>query len=202
LRRGRAVIPASPRLPASGRGLAPGRFPAILSGGAAVTSGTWTGTVHRHGDGLRAGHPGYCYPRSTRPSWAASGIIFSRPTALEAEVSELLTEWCRARRWSASSVGSRPTRRRCALQGLYRTQRVELRLSGLATPLPSPTPRIPASGAADLRPKYNDRPRWSGPDARNGQVAAVILDPVSGRSRSGFRRCQGPGSPARRPADL
>ena len=101
---------------------APGQFPTYIERGRG--SHVWDVDGNEYVDGFMACGPallGYCYPEVDRAvaEQLAKGIIFSRPTALEVEVAELLVEMIPCAETVRFLRGAqRPIRQRCAWRAL------------------------------------------------------------------------------------
>jgi len=168
---------------------APGRYPTYIARGEG--SHVWDVDGNEYIDCFMACGPallGYCYPAVDRAiaEQLGRGIIFSRPTALEVEVAELLTEMipcAEAVRFlkggaEANSAALRMARAHtgreivliCGYRG-WHDQWAALRdLPGI--------PRVMSSLTVAF--EYNDLDSLQAAfDAHPDQVAAVIIDPIS-----------------------
>jgi glutamate-1-semialdehyde aminotransferase len=168
---------------------APGRFPTYIARGHG--SHVWDVDGNEYIDCLMALGPvllGYCYPAVDRAiaEQLARGIMFSRPTALEVEVAELLVEMvpcAEAVRFlkggaEANAAALRMARAytgreivlTCGYRG-WHDQWAVLRHS----------PGIPeALSSLTLSFAFNDLPSLQRAlEAHSGQVAAVMIDPVA-----------------------
>ena len=168
---------------------APGRFPTYIARGQG--SRVWDVDGNEYIDCLMALGPvllGYCYPAVDRAIAAqlARGIIFSRPTALEVEVAELLVEMApcgEAVRFlkggaEANSAALRMARAYtgreivliCGYRGWHDQWAVLRDSPGIPRALSSLTYGFAFNDLASLERALEAHP---------GQVAAVMIDPVA-----------------------
>jgi glutamate-1-semialdehyde aminotransferase len=168
---------------------APGRFPTYIARGQG--SHVWDVDGNEYIDCLMALGPvilGYCYPRVDRAisEQLARGIMFSRPTALEVEVAELLVEMvpgAEAVRFlkggaEANSAALRMARAYtgrevvliCGYRGWHDQWAVLRNSPGIPRALASLTGSFAMNDLASLERAL---------EAHSGQVAAVMIDPVA-----------------------
>ena len=188
--RARKVIPCVTQT-ASKRpqAFAPGRFPTYIARGKG--SHVWDVDGNEYIDCFMACGPavlGYCYPQVDRAiaEQLERGIIFSRPTALEVEVAELLTEMIpcaegvrflkggaeansAALRMARAYTG-RETVLICGYRGWHDQWAVLRDLPGIPRALASLTHGFSFNDLDSLRTAL---------DAHPSQVAAVMIDPVA-----------------------
>ena len=188
---GRSVsFPASRGRPSAPRGLCPRRFSGFIERGQGAR--VWDVDGNEYIDFVMACGPvtlGYCYPAVDQAilDQLRRGIIFSRPTALEGDVAELLAEMVPCAEMTrffkggaeANSAALRLARaytgRRMVASCGYRGWHDQWAVTH--TPV-----GIPAELAGlILEFRYNDLASLAAVlEASPGQVAAVILDAVSG----------------------
>jgi glutamate-1-semialdehyde aminotransferase len=196
--RARRVIPGVTQT-ASKRpeAFAPGHFPGYIERGRGCR--VWDVDGNEYIDMVMACGPvtlGYCYPEvdAAIAEQLRKGIIFTRPTALEVEVSELLTEMVPCAemvRFFKGGVEANSAALRIARAYTGRESVVSCGYRGWHDAWAvAHTPRgIPGALAPLISEwKYNDLDALERQlESRRGQVAAVILDPVSGElPRAGF----------------
>ncbi len=191
--RARRVIPGVTQT-ASKRpeAFAPGRFPSYIERGQG--SHVWDMDGNEYIDFVMACGPatlGYCYPAvgEAIAEQLQRGIIFTRPTALEVEVAEMLTEMvpcAEAVRFFKGGVEANSAAVRIARAYTDREGVVSCGYRGwhdqwAVTHTPRGIPRTLAPLTSEFR--YNDLESLEQAlESRPGQVAAVIIDPVSGQA--------------------
>lgn len=191
--RARRVIPGVTQT-ASKRpeAFAPGRFPSYIERGRGAH--VWDADGNEYIDFVMACGPatlGYCYPAVDEAiaEQLRRGIILTRPTALEVEVAEMLNEMVPCAEMvrffkggvEANSAALRIARAYTDREGVvscgYRGWHDQWAITH--TPRGIPRALIPLTSEF----KYNDLESLEQAlDSRAGQVAAVIIDPVSGQA--------------------
>jgi len=191
--RARRVIPGVTQT-ASKRpeAFAPGRFPGYIEHGRGAH--VWDVDGNEYIDFVMACGPatlGYCHPAVDQAiaEQLRRGIIFTRPTAVEVEVAEMLTEMVPCAemvRFFKGGVEANSAALRIARACTDREGVVSCGYRGwhdqwAITHSPRGIPRTLTPLTSEF--KYNDLESLEQAlESRQGQVAAVIIDPVSGQA--------------------